>query len=66
MIEVRHWTEYFPHFTPEALAAGALERLRAMQGAQRTYFLGGWTTFERVEDIISQAEALVGSQFPAE
>lgn len=66
VIEVRHWTEYFPHFTPEALAAGALEQLSTMQGARRTYFLGGWTTFELVEDIISQAEALIGSQFPIE
>jgi hypothetical protein len=46
------------------MAAGALETIKALQGSQRTYFLGGWTTFELVEDTIIQAESLVRDYFP--
>lgn len=54
----RRWA-YFPHFAAADVAAGIHERLEALQGVNRTHFVGSLLNFELVECNVAYAEALV-------
>ncbi len=56
--------DYFPHVGPEALRSGFYERIRVMQGANRTYYVGATLSFETVEHAARQAADLVKRHFP--
>ncbi|MGC0336180.1 protoporphyrinogen/coproporphyrinogen oxidase [Streptomyces sp. SLBN-8D4] len=59
----REWA-FMPHFGSADLAAGALDRLDAQQGRQRTYYVGGLPAFELVECTVAHAQDLVRRRFP--
>jgi hypothetical protein len=54
---------YFGHVTPEAMAGGWFQRMEALQGNLRTYWVGGATDFESVELIVRYAKQLVERHF---
>lgn len=56
---------YFQHFTIEQMRNGIYATLAAMQGADRTFYVGGATDFELVEPIVVHAKYLVGRYFGA-
>ncbi|MCW5318113.1 hypothetical protein GTQ43_31480 [Nostoc sp. KVJ3] len=56
------WT-YFPHVTSEAMQAGFYDRLEAMQGQQKTFYVGGLLNFELVETIVEYSKSLVEKNF---
>ncbi|WP_324785862.1 protoporphyrinogen/coproporphyrinogen oxidase [Streptomyces sp. H51] len=60
----RRWA-FMPHFGGDDLAAGALDRLAALQGRTRTYHVGGLPAFELVECVVAHAQDLVRRRFPA-
>ncbi|MER6287700.1 protoporphyrinogen/coproporphyrinogen oxidase [Streptomyces sviceus] len=59
----REWA-FMPHFGSADLAAGALDRLDALQGRHRTYYVGGLPAFELVECTVAHAQDLVRRHFP--
>ncbi|MEV7283166.1 alpha/beta fold hydrolase [Streptomyces sp. NPDC093252] len=61
--EERSWP-FMPHFGSAATAAGAYERLEALQGARGTYHVGGLPAFELVECVVAHAEETVDRHFP--
>ena len=56
---------YFKHVDATAIAAGFYDKLEALQGTQRTFFVGGLLDFELVERIIRYSKKLVNERFPA-
>ncbi|MCK2243197.1 MULTISPECIES: FAD-dependent oxidoreductase [unclassified Crossiella] len=58
----RRW-RFLPHFDSADLAAGALDRLEALQGRRHTYHLGGLPAFELVECVLGYAQDLVRRHF---
>ncbi|MGW0519343.1 FAD-dependent oxidoreductase [Crossiella sp. NPDC003009] len=58
----RRW-RFMPHFGSTDLAAGALDRLEALQGQRRTYHLGGLSAFELVECVLGYAQDLIRRHF---
>ncbi|MEH2195503.1 MAG: FAD-dependent oxidoreductase [Nostoc sp.] len=54
---------YFPHVTSEAMQAGFYDRLEAMQGQRKTFYVGGLLNFELVETIVEYAKSLVEKNF---
>ncbi|MEU0943502.1 FAD-dependent oxidoreductase [Streptomyces canus] len=59
----REWA-FMPHFGSADLAAGALDRLDALQGRHRTFHVGGLPAFELVECTVAHAQDLVRRHFP--
>uniref|UniRef100_A0A832GY72 FAD-dependent oxidoreductase n=1 Tax=Oscillatoriales cyanobacterium SpSt-402 TaxID=2282168 RepID=A0A832GY72_9CYAN len=54
---------YFPHVTSEAMQAGFYDRLEALQGQRKTFYVGGLLNFELVETIVEYSKALVEKNF---
>jgi glycine/D-amino acid oxidase-like deaminating enzyme len=59
----REWA-FMPHFGSADLMGGALERLDALQGRNRTYYVGGLPAFELVECAVAHAQDLARHHFP--
>ncbi|GLP69891.1 hypothetical protein TUSST3_65120 [Streptomyces sp. TUS-ST3] len=59
----REWA-FMPHFGSEDLREGALDRLDALQGRHRTYYVGGLPAFELVECTVAHAQDLARHHFP--
>ncbi|MGW2524935.1 protoporphyrinogen/coproporphyrinogen oxidase [Streptomyces sp. NPDC001617] len=59
----REWA-FMPHFDSADLAAGALERLDALQGRNHTYHVGGLPAFELIECTVAHAQDLARRHFP--
>jgi predicted NAD/FAD-binding protein len=59
----RQWA-FMPHFASDDLAGGVLDRLDALQGRDRTYYVGGLPAFELVECVIAHAQDLARRHFP--
>ncbi|MFR0355826.1 protoporphyrinogen/coproporphyrinogen oxidase [Streptomyces sediminimaris] len=55
---------FMPHFGSGDLEDGALDRLDALQGRDRTYYTGGLPAFELVECAVAHAQDLVRRHFP--
>ncbi|HEU5316255.1 MAG TPA: FAD-dependent oxidoreductase, partial [Chloroflexota bacterium] len=60
----RRW-RFFPHFGAADVAAGAHERLEALQGQRRTYYTGGLLGFELVEPTVAHAQETMRRHFAA-
>ena len=63
-----HWSTYdrftyFQHVTPEEIGRGYYRRLRDLQGAHRTFYVGGVTDFELIEPIVQHSKHLVEKHF---
>jgi hypothetical protein len=54
---------YFQHVTSEDWGAGFYGNLAAMQGSDRTFYVGGVTNFELVEPIVEHSKHIVESRF---
>lgn len=59
----REWA-FMPHFAGADLTEGALDRLDALQGRNRTYYVGGLPAFELVECAVAHAQDLARRHFP--
>jgi glycine/D-amino acid oxidase-like deaminating enzyme len=59
----REWA-FMPHFGSADLMDGALNRLDALQGRNRTYYVGGLPAFELVECAVAHAQDLARRHFP--
>ncbi|GAA3806145.1 hypothetical protein GCM10022403_045190 [Streptomyces coacervatus] len=59
----RQWA-FMPHFGSADLADGVLDRLDALQGRGRTYYVGGLPAFELIECTIAHAQELARRHFP--
>jgi glycine/D-amino acid oxidase-like deaminating enzyme len=59
----REWA-FMPHFAGADLRDGALDRLDALQGRHRTYYVGGLPAFELVECAVAHAQDLARRHFP--
>jgi acyl-CoA synthetase (AMP-forming)/AMP-acid ligase II/acyl carrier protein len=57
------WSHYFPHLSAEDLARGTLGEIEAMQGRQRTYFVGSYLGLETLEHTARHAQAIVRTFF---
>jgi hypothetical protein len=55
---------YFQHVTTEDFGAGWYARLEALQGTNRTCYVGGATNFELVEPIVRHSKHVVDTHFP--
>ena len=56
---------YFQHVTSQTFKSGWYKRLEAQQGVNRTFYLGGPTSFQLVEPIVRYSKWLRGKHFPA-
>jgi 2-polyprenyl-6-methoxyphenol hydroxylase-like FAD-dependent oxidoreductase len=54
---------YFPHVSPEDMAAGFYARLEALQGQRATYYCGELLGFATVETTVGYARAMVARYF---
>jgi len=54
---------YFPHVTSEVMQSGFYDRLEALQGQRKTFYVGGLLNFELVETIVEYSKALVEKNF---
>ncbi|MDX2232823.1 MAG: FAD-dependent oxidoreductase [Leptolyngbyaceae cyanobacterium bins.349] len=54
---------YFPHVTSDVMQSGFYDRLEALQGHRKTYYVGGLLNFELVETIVEYSKALVEQNF---
>ncbi|MCK1397513.1 hypothetical protein IVB45_07475 [Bradyrhizobium sp. 4] len=54
---------YFQHFTPDQIKTGIYADLARMQGADRTFYVGGATDFELVEPIVAHSKYIVEKHF---
>jgi 2-polyprenyl-6-methoxyphenol hydroxylase-like FAD-dependent oxidoreductase len=54
---------YFPHVSPEDMAAGFYSRLEALQGQRATYYCGELLGFTTVETTVDYARAMVARYF---
>jgi hypothetical protein len=55
---------YFQHVTTEDFGAGWYARLDALQGENRTCYVGGATNFELIEPIVRHSRSIVDRHFP--
>lgn len=55
---VTHW-KYFPHVSPEAMRDGFFDRVEALQGNRRTFYVGESLNFSTVGLASEHADALV-------
>ena len=56
---------YFPHIASDDMRLGYYDRLEAMQGRRRTYFVGELFAFATVQNVVAYARALVARCFGA-
>lgn len=56
---------YFKHVDAAAFRDGYYDRLEALQGRERTFYVGGLLDFELVERIVRYSRKLVNDRFPA-
>jgi hypothetical protein len=54
---------YFPHVSSADIAAGFYDRLEALQGVRRTFYVGELLSFGTVENVVAYSNALVESRF---
>jgi hypothetical protein len=54
---------YFQHVTHEGMKHGWYRKLEAPQGEQRTFYVGGATSFELIEPILEYSKQLVATHF---
>jgi hypothetical protein len=54
---------YFPHVSVLDIKEGFYDTLEAMQGKNKTFFVGGLMAFELIEPIINYSENLVKTHF---
>jgi predicted NAD/FAD-dependent oxidoreductase len=54
---------YFPHVSPELMAAGYFDRIEALQGSRNTFLAGSLLSFETVEDVVAYSQRLVARYF---
>ncbi|CAM5352367.1 Inositol 2-dehydrogenase/D-chiro-inositol 3-dehydrogenase [Streptomyces tendae] len=59
----RSWAS-MPYFGGDDLRDGVLDRLEALQGRDRTYWVGGLPAFELVECAVAHAQDLARRHFP--
>lgn len=59
----REWA-FMPHFGGDDLRDGALDRLDALQGRNRTFHVGALPAFELVECVVAHAQDLARRHFP--
>jgi glycine/D-amino acid oxidase-like deaminating enzyme len=64
-VHLRQEWAFMPHFGGDDLSGGALDRLDALQGRGRTYYVGGLPAFELVECTVAHAQDLARRHFPA-
>ncbi len=55
--------DYFYHVSLEDFKSGYFDRLEALQGANRTYYAGGFPCFELIEPIAAYARQLAETHF---
>lgn len=55
---------YFQHVTTDDFGAGWYARLEALQGTNRTCYVGGATNFELIEPIVRHSKHVVNTHFP--
>ncbi|MFI7407729.1 protoporphyrinogen/coproporphyrinogen oxidase [Streptomyces sp. NPDC049627] len=60
----RQWA-FMPHFGSADLADGVLDRFEALQGQDRTYYVGGLPAFELIECTVAHAQDLARRHFQA-
>ena len=58
VVATRRW-RYFPHVTPEVMAAGYYDELEALQGTRHTYYAGEVMSFATIEHCIRYSRDLV-------
>ena len=58
----KQWT-YFPHVNSKSLDAGFYPRLKALQGNNNTFYVGGILNFETVESTAAFAKYLMEEKF---
>ena len=61
-IEQKEW-KYFPHFNLEGTAAGAYNKLEALQGKNNTFYASSLFSFECVGNSAAYAKRLVTTHF---
>jgi glycine/D-amino acid oxidase-like deaminating enzyme len=64
-VHLRRAWAFMPHFSSADLRDGVLDRLDALQGRARTYYVGGLPAFELIECTVAHAQDLVRRHFPA-
>ncbi|MEZ4320452.1 MAG: FAD-dependent oxidoreductase [Myxococcota bacterium] len=57
---------YFQHVESTDFADGWYDRLTALQGRHRTFYVGGVTNFELIEPIMEHSKGLVIQHFPGD
>lgn len=62
VVEEFTW-EYFPHADCETMASGVFSKLAALQGKNRSVYLGSFTSFETLEDTAASTAAIIESVF---
>lgn len=60
----KEWEDYFPHVSTPALRKHFYERMEAIQGDNRTFYVGSTLSFETVEHSARFARSLVRRKFP--
>lgn len=61
--ECRRW-HYFPHLTPEDLAAGTYDQLEGLQGERHTLWVGNTLAYELAARAAAYSKARVAQFFP--
>lgn len=64
VIAVQDWPDYFAHFPLQRISFNPFEELKKLQSENRTFYVGGWCSFEIVESVIEHALTLVNHYFP--
>ncbi len=59
---ITHW-KYFPHVSPETMRAGFFDRVEALQGNRRTFYVGESLNFSTVGFASEHADAVVRRWF---
>ena len=62
VVEEFTWS-YFPHVNCEDIRSGCFNRLDALQGQNRSVFLGSYTSFETLEDTASATVSIINKVF---
>lgn len=55
--------DYFPYVTPDDIRAGFFERMEALQGQSRTYYVGSLLGYELVECTVAYSQNLIEQRF---
>ncbi len=63
VLDRRFWEGYFPHWDDEGVQAGKPWDVLAMQGVDRTYWIGASACFESLRDIVNYNLLIVATHF---